>query len=152
MNKALFRGFNSICKESLKELKHFKKSLPNPLSHLNRLELKKQANKYKQVLRKEKNKYDKEFNDHLKYLKNSNSRAFWKIINRDRKTTKTGEISQDNLFDHFSELTKSKSDARPSPNTNIPVNDPEISNESINTPFTLEEINNKSPGVDNIIN
>ena len=152
--------FNAICKESLKKFKNFKKTLPNPPSHLNKLQLKKQANKHKQILRKEKSKYDKEFNDHLLDLKKSNSRTFWKIINKDRKKTKTGEISQDNLFQHFSELTKSNSNPSTSSNVNIPVNQPETSNESINTSFTLDEVtkhiyllkNNKSPGVDNILN
>ena len=77
--------FNSICKESKINFKKFKKSLPNTYSYINKLAIKQQANLHKQVLRKEKSKYDKQFNENLLQLKDSNPRAFWKIINKDRK-------------------------------------------------------------------
>ncbi len=93
-------------------------------------------------------------------LRDSNSSAFWKIINKDRKNIKAGDIQQDRLFEHFSNLSKSKPNPNHNQNIITPESQPEIPNDSINNPFSLEEIkkhisllkNNKSHGVDHILN
>ena len=152
--------FNSLCKESKDNFKDFKKSLPNTCIYINRLAIKQHAKRYKHLLRKEKYKFDKEFNEKLLEMRDWNSSAFWKIINKDRKNTKAGDIQQEILFDHFSNLSKPKPNPNPNPNIITPESQPEIPNDSINNPFSLKEIkkhisllkNNKSPGVDHILN
>ena len=112
------------------------------------------------MLRKEKNKYDKQFNENLLQLKDSNPRAFWKIINKDRKKNKMGDIPQGELFNHFSNLSKSISNQNSNPNSSTTESTTDISNDSINMPFILEELkkhiiflkNNKSHGIDYILN
>ena len=134
--------------------------LPNTYSNLRKLAIKQQANIYKQILRREKYKYDKEFNEKLLKLRDSNPKAFWEIINKDRKNTKVGDIPLNTMFEHFSELSKSNSNSNASPNTIANESQTETINDSINTPFNLQEIkkhiwllkNNKSSGVDHILN
>ena len=77
--------FNSLCRESKNNFKIFKKSLPNPLSDINKTKLMQHANRHKTLLRKEKCKFDKEFNEKLISLKTSNPGAYWKIINQNKK-------------------------------------------------------------------
>ena len=76
--------FNKLCIESKNNYKLFKKSLPKQNNDEN-AELIKLANKHKKLIRKEKRKYDQEFNQKLKLLKSSNPAAYWKIINKGKK-------------------------------------------------------------------
>ena len=93
---------------------------------------------HKQLLRKEKHKYNKEFYDKFRSLKTSNPGAYWKIINQ-KNNTNVGDITQGMLFDNFSELTKSKSNSNYNSNIITSESQSEIPNEVINIPFSLDE-------------
>ena len=130
--------------------------MPDQPSDANKLELKSLAKKYKRLLRQEKRKYDKELNAKLKQLKSTNPGEYWKIINQDKKINKVGNIPLDTLVGHFQELNR----AETTPPVNIPESHTENTNEIVNKAFSAAEIkkhitshkNNKSPGVDNILN
>ena len=113
-------------------------------------------NNTKKIVRKEKRKHDKEFNAKLRSLKSTNPGEYWRIMNHGRKKARVGNIEIDTYRVHFSKLSKNISDTRES----VPTDQNQTVNEAINEPFTIIEINkhinhlrnNKSPGVDNILN
>ena len=150
--------FNTSCKNSKNQYNRFKNSLPCKPSELHKAKLKDLTKKHKKLLKKEKRKHDKELNAKLKYLKSSNPGEYWNIINRGKRGTRSGKIPDKIIYEHFSELNKAKSN----PNNNSVVKQPQNANNNdiINIPFTEGEItdhikslkNNKSPGVDHILN
>ena len=148
--------FNTQCKNSKENYKKFKKSLPNQPNDTNKADLRSLARQHNKLLRMEKRKFDKEFNAKLKSLKSSNPGEYWKIINQGKRSSKIGDIPPNILYDHFHNLNKAKSKV----NTNTPEILIQNNNEIINKAFTKDEIykhinslkNNKSPGVDNILN
>ena len=97
--------FNANCKESVKNYKILRKSIPKQ----NKILLKKLAKKHNNLLRKEKRKYDNENNEKLKLLKTSNPGAYWKIINQGKKQKKVGNIPSNSMFKHFQELNQNNS-------------------------------------------
>ena len=108
------------------------------------------------MLRKNKRKYGKEYNKRLRILKKEDPKEYWRILNEDSKSTRTGMIPSEIALDHFRELGKDQAKKR-----DITCVDPnQNENEVINKAFTIDEIikhimslkNNKSPGIDHIIN
>ena len=100
--------------------------------------------------------YYRDLNDKLKTLKTKNPREFWQILNQGKEKSKTGNIPLTDLQTHFSVLSANKNDKKE------PLREPQNQqiNRSINVFFTIEELrkhikklkNNKTPGIDNILN
>ena len=119
-------------------------------------DLKALANKHKNLLRKEKRKFDKELNAKIRALKSTDPGKYWSLINPKKKKNKIGDLSLDTVWTHFSDLNK---DIANSSNNQI-ENQNDITNDIINGPFTFDEIKkhidaikkNKSPGIDHILN
>ena len=94
----------------------------------------------------------------MRKLRTRNPKEFWKIFDRERKR-ETTHISVETLFDFFKDLNKNKFDKN---DDFLIINNviSELSNEILNGKITAEEIitavkelkNNKSPGMDNIVN
>ena len=61
-----------------------KRSLPKTSKNENET-LKNLAKQHKKLIRQVKRKYDKAFNDKLKFLKTSNPGEYWRIINQGKK-------------------------------------------------------------------
>ena len=94
----------------------------------------------------------------MKNLRLKNPKEFWKLFNRDRKRESTN-ISMQSLFDFFKDLNRNKYDTN---DDFIILNDvsSEQDNVILNGKITHDEVkkavkntkNNKSPGVDDVIN
>ena len=146
--------FNNICKTSDDRYKKFKKSLRKHPNTTEKDTLFTMAKTHKKLLRKEKRKFEKELNAKIRNLKSTDPGKYWSIINPRRKGTKIGDISLSAAWTHFSELNKDNSDRREDVTGNF------ITNETINEPFTIDEIRkhitflkkDKSPGIDFILN
>ena len=76
--------FNNDCKNSKRTYWKFKRSLPKT-SNTENTTLKNLAKQHKKLIRQVKRKYDKAFNDKLKFLKTSNPGEYWRIINQGKK-------------------------------------------------------------------
>ena len=109
---------------------------------------------YKQAINKFKNKELKKFNNKLRNLKDNNPRQFWSLI-KDKNKESLKEIEMNTLFEHFRNLNKGNDDNQPN------LLDMQIEgNEHLDAPVTEEEVrkittklkNNKSPGIDGIVN
>ena len=147
--------FNNACKISKKNYWKHRKAL-SKTAITEDITLKNLGKQHSKLIRQVKRKFDKEYNDRLKYLKTFNNSEYWRIINKGKKKGKMGNITLNTTREHFSELNRDS--------TNTPENTIELQNEglndTINVPFTFEEIsdhikslkNNKSPGIDHILN
>ena len=148
--------FNKKCDTSKKDYKKFKKSMNKNPNDTEKATLKAMANKHKQLLRKEKRNFDKELNDKIRVLKSTDPGKYWSLINPRKKQNKIGDLSMDTVRTHFSDMNKNISN----PSENKSENQNNIINDTINGPFTYDEIKkhtndlkkNKSPGVDYILN
>ena len=117
-----------------------------------------QASKsYKRTLNKHINKYTKRKQNKLRYMAKHEPKEYWKFLNSLKRKTKADSPSVDSFHDYFKDLY--------SCNTATDIDheiqfDFENAEESLNRPFTSEEIqkcigklkNSKSPGFDNILN
>ena len=81
--------FNTLCKNSKDNYKKLKKSLPDHQTDDNKAVLNKFAKKHNKLIRREKRKFDKDFNAKLKSLKASDPGEYWKIINQGKKKTES---------------------------------------------------------------
>ena len=147
--------FNNACKISKKNYWKHRKAL-SKTANTEDITLKNLGKQHSKLIRQVKRKFDKEYNDRLKYLKTFNNSEYWRIINKGKKKGKMGNITLNTTREHFSELNRDS--------TNTSESTIELQNEglndTINVPFTFEEIsdhikslkNNKSPGIDHILN
>ena len=76
--------FNNACKNSKTNYWKHKRSL-SKTSNTENITLKNLAKQHKRLIRQVKRKYDKDFNDRLKYLKTFNPGEYWRIINNGKK-------------------------------------------------------------------
>ena len=115
-----------------------------------------EAKLYKNFIKMKTNLYNKNLHDKLRNLKDKKPKEYWNLLNP-RKHKINNSINISHLHDHFRSLGEH-------PNTediNICVEDiPDEGDEILNNDFTIIEIhklinklkNNKSSGMDNIIN
>ena len=130
--------------------------MSKPLNDTEKTALRAHSKKHRRILRKVRRKYEKELNATIKNLKSNDPGKYWNLINPRKKNNRIGDISIDTALSHFTDLNKDISDSNSSAfeNQNVVVND------TINGPFTIEEISkhivalkkNKSPGIDYILN
>ena len=130
--------------------------MSKPLNDTEKTALRAHSKKHRRILRKVRRKYEKELNAKIKNLKSNDPGKYWNLINPKKKNNRIGDISIDTALTHFTDLNKDISDSNSSAfeNQNVIIND------SINGPFTIEEISkhivalkkNKSPGIDYILN
>ena len=100
--------------------------------------------------------YNKILHEKLRNLKNKKPKEYWDLINP-KKRKSNNSIDLNSLCDHFRLLGEQPNAG----NINICANDiPDDGDETLNSDFTFIEINklinklknNKSSGIDNIIN
>ena len=114
---------------------------------------------YKKTLDSSMQKHREKMQQEMKNLRSHNTKEYWKILNRGKKT-KQPDIPIDIFFDFYKDLNAPQSDIDPH---NLPEIDPDVINhvnEEINSHITREEIIkaiknlkvNKSCGEDHIIN
>ena len=155
----------------LQENKMFKKRPPLVASQYNKYKTTRYKNllgnvskEYKNTISRNVKRYKNEKIKKLKTLKNAKPREFWKIINSINETAKD-TASLDDLFTYFKNInayhTFDENEDIQSGRTDITNTEATANmNLEINQPFTEYEIiktvknlkNNKSPGIDSIIN
>ena len=115
-----------------------------------------EAKIYKKFIKMKRNLFNKNFHEKLRSLKNVNPKEYWNLLNpKNRKTNNS--INLNSLYDHFKSLGAQEN----SNNTTFSAKDiPDEGDEILNNDFTVIEVNkltnklknNKSSGIDNIIN
>jgi hypothetical protein len=116
------------------------------------------SKQYKNILRKSHNKYNNVKIENLRKLKNANPKEYWRIINNASKNNAQPNASLSDLYNYFKQVNEVQLNNDEENNQPFIIN--EELNEEINMPINEQEIlravknlkNNKSPGVDNIIN
>ena len=117
------------------------------------------SKQYKGAISKNINMFKKEKINKLRNLKDAKPRNFWKIINSvDKKENSTAPLHE--LYDYFKTLNEDDYNVDSDLHTNFSQSNVHNTNMTINKPFTESEIiaavknlkNNKSNGIDNILN
>ena len=118
--------------------------------------LKQEAKLYKKFIQMKIKQFNNILHEKLRNFKIHKPKDYWKILNP-KKHQKDNSITIKPLYDHF----KALGDQSPSNQGNITVDDiPDEGDEILNNDFTIIELNklinklknNKSSGIDNIIN
>jgi len=113
---------------------------------------------YKKCLNMAYRHYTRNLQLTIRNLEKTNTKEYWKIINKDKSTDQAGNIELDTFAEHFKNLGEEEGTADDVP---FKLQDINISqNEELNLPFTLEEVrqaanklkSNKASGIDHIIN
>lgn len=123
--------------------------------------LKTVSKNYKNTLNVHRHKFKAERIQKLRRLKTSDPREYWKIINSDKKTEET-HATLDDLFNFYKDSNEHNNDSYDNDFIEtLTIHDLQrLANDEININITAEEIvkaakslkNNKSPGLDNILN
>ena len=148
--------FDQECHLKRKHYIRIKNRLKRIKSTQNEEALKHENKLYKKFINKKRHLYNKKLHKKLRNLKSSKPKEYWDILNP-KKHNYNKDISIQSLHDHFKVLN----DVNTQSNVNFDINDiPLEGNNTLNKDFSLSEIdklinklkNNKSCGIDNIIN
>ena len=153
------KWFNQECR-SARNTYHYVRKQYNKYktNHLKNL-LKIVSKQYKGAISKNINMFKKEKINKLRNLKDAKPRNFWKIINSvDKKEKSTAPLHE--LYDYFKTLNEDDNNVDSDLHTSFSQSNVHNTNMTINKPFTESEIiaavknlkNNKSNGIDNILN
>ena len=150
------KWFNEQCKFSKKNYNKFKNRMNKPPTVVEQINLRTLATNHRKLTRRVRRNYYKDLNNRLKTLKTNNPREYWRILNEGKNKVKIGNIPNISFQNHFSDLNVNTS-TKKGPILGLQN---QQTNESLNVPFTIEEIckhikklkNNKTPGIDNILN
>ncbi|KAJ8049160.1 hypothetical protein HOLleu_01775 [Holothuria leucospilota] len=121
------------------------------------LNFEKEAGIYKKFIRKCKRTYNAGIHSRLRTLKNHNPKDYWSILNKCNSSSTKSTVPLNTFMSHFEKLSQGS----PEQVGNFdPCSQAHSVNMDINQPFTLDEVqnivkklkNNKSSGIDNIIN
>ena len=156
-NCANMKGYDKQCYNSRKEYHKAKNKHNRHKSTVTYTAMIEKSKKYKKEIKRVKNKESVNILQQLRENKSKDPKAYWKIL-KDIKVKKDNQISLDKFYDHF-KLLFTEDDGDRNDNINYEINS-DNSSPVLNDPITIDEIkkcisklkNNKSPGVDNIIN
>ena len=156
--------FNEECRESKRQYTQYKKSVKHFPAKERKEALKEHAKRHKKVIRRVKRTHDRDLHEQLRLLKNKNPKDYWNLINTDNTSNTIGNVSIEEFQQHFEELGTQNLTVESLCREDIRILDQhlpnDIDNENLNSEFTIEEVtahvkklkNNKSPGIDNILN
>lgn len=155
------KWFNQECRNARNTYHHVRKQYNKYKTTYFKNRLKTVSKQYKGAISKNMNIFKNERINKLRNLKDAKPRDFWKIINSvDKKESSTAPLHE--LYDYFKTLNEDGYNDDSDLHTNFSqsnVNNTN-SNNALNMPFTESEIiravknlkNNKSNGIDNILN
>ena len=158
VNPKKSKWFGGECKASRKIYNKARKRAYKYPSNQNKIMLSTAAKHYKKIMNKYINKHNKEYEQKLRTLQSKFPKDYWKILKsiKNKHTVKPPDLQT--LHNYFKDLNTNNTDDG---DINISqVTDNIAQNENLNAPFTEDEIqksirnlkNNKSPGIDNVLN
>jgi len=152
--------FNHACRQTRNKYHYTRRAYNRYKTPALKNELKIVSKEYKNTLRKAQHNYNLTKINTLKKLKTTDPRQYWRILNKDSSQRQEPSVKLNDFYNYFKALNEEN--VTHDNNENIQTNETDNgnANEEINNPITEEEIlsavktlkNNKSPGIDNIIN
>ena len=150
--------FDDDCREAKRRFfnsKHLYKINP---SQVNKIRMLEERNIFAKLKRNKKYKYNLKQRENIAQLSKSNPRKFWKYINSSKNNKKhiNSNVSESDFVKYFSTLFQNQTSNE---NYNDTDNESNINIESLDRPFTVEEIiktistmkRNKSAGNDTVL-
>ena len=153
--------FGYKCKQAQKEYHLAKNHYARNKGDTNKRQLKVKSKHYKRITKLYHSKYNYQFQTKLRKMSFEKPKKYWNLINGVGKSKQFLPVSPENMFEHFKKQNQSDSETQfTPPDADHNENNVHVPSESLNAPFTSDEINkilknlkrNKSSGLDSIKN